>query len=145
MQSVLNEVDGQSIVSLTEDNDAYRRIVYSGDHMQITLNTLRHGDAIPFEIHEDTDQYIECVSGLIAVATAHESPPPLSRSKTVLGDGDVYVVPAGTPHKIANWSPGTEEAKFYTIYGGRPLHPVPCETKIGDAGNPPPTGSLGML
>ena len=58
------------IEKLTEENDDFRRVLYTGKHLQLVLMTLRPGEEIGEEVHEDRDQFFRvvdlCVNNLPA-------------------------------------------------------------------------------
>jgi len=90
----------------TEDNGDFRRVIYTGAHMQLVLMSLEPGEDIGLETHEDTDQFfrVEAGSGVVSI-DGNETP--------IAGDSGV-VVPAGARHNVTNT--GTKTMKLYTIY-----------------------------
>ncbi|MBK7708609.1 MAG: cupin domain-containing protein [Acidobacteria bacterium] len=91
----------------TIGNTNFRRVMYSGRHLQLVLMSLGIGEEIGEEVHLDTDQFFRFESGTarcIVNDTEHE-----------LGPGDVLVVPAGAKHNVINADPG-RELKLYTVY-----------------------------
>ena len=55
------------IEQLTEDNDDFRRVLYTGKHLQLVLMSLRAGEEIGEEVHEDRDQFFRVEDGEGAV------------------------------------------------------------------------------
>lgn len=96
-----------NIEKLTEDNGDFRRVLYTGNNLQLVLMTLQPGDEIGEEIHEDRDQFfrIEMGEGEVWIDGA---------SNKVKAD-DGIVVPAGANHNVVNR--GSGPLKLYTIYG----------------------------
>ena len=45
------------IEALTESNRAFRRVLYTGNNLQLVLMAIEPGDEIGEEIHEDRDQF----------------------------------------------------------------------------------------
>lgn len=89
------------------ENQNFRRVVYTGEHLQLVLMSLKVGEEIGEEIHPDTDQFFRVESGLarcVVNGVEHE-----------IGAGDVLVVPAGARHNVINADPALE-LKLYTIY-----------------------------
>ena len=41
----------------TTDNSDFRRVLYTGHHLQLVLMTLQPGEEIGAEVHEDRDQF----------------------------------------------------------------------------------------
>lgn len=74
---------------------------------------LQPGEDIGAETHDDVDQFVRVEAGTgKAILDGEES---------VLGDGSVVVIPAGTAHNIVNTSESAP-LKLYTIYSP-PEHP----------------------
>jgi mannose-6-phosphate isomerase-like protein (cupin superfamily) len=96
-----------NIEQQTLDNQDFRRVVYTGGHLQLVLMTLQPGDEIGEEVHEDRDQFfrIEEGSGAIDIDGV---------ANKVEGDFAV-IVPAGARHNVRNT--GTTPLRLYTIYG----------------------------
>ncbi|MGL5249084.1 MAG: cupin domain-containing protein, partial [Brooklawnia sp.] len=42
----------------TTENDAYRRVAWSGKYLQVTLMSIPVGGEIGLELHSDTDQFL---------------------------------------------------------------------------------------
>lgn len=95
------------IEKLTVENDDFRRVLYTGENLQLVVMTLRPGEDIGEEVHDDRDQFFRIESG----------------SGEILIDGKVspirddmgLIVPAGARHNLRNT--GNEPLKLYTIYG----------------------------
>ena len=95
------------IEELTEANTDFRRVIYTGQHLQLVLMSIGPGEEIGEEVHDDIDQFfrIEAGQGTITIdGVAHR----------VKAD-DAVVVPAGARHNVA--CDGGEPLKLYTIYG----------------------------
>ena len=95
------------IEDLTEENDDFRRVLYTGQHLQLVLMTLQPGEEIGEEVHADRDQFfrIEEGQGVIDIdGRANE-----------VEDDIAVIVPAGARHNVRNT--GEEPLHFYTIYG----------------------------
>jgi mannose-6-phosphate isomerase-like protein (cupin superfamily) len=91
----------------TIENTNFRKVLYSGKHMQLVLMTLRAGEEIGEEIHTENDQFFRFESGRgKCVIDAHEY---------VVTDGDAVIVPQGARHNIINTDP-VRELKMYTVY-----------------------------
>lgn len=91
----------------TLQNEDFRRVLYTGGHLQLVLMTLQPGDEIGEEVHEDRDQFfrIEEGSGVIVID---------GRENRVEDDFAV-IVPAGARHNVRNTGP--KPLRLYTIYG----------------------------
>ncbi len=95
------------IEKLTEENDLYRKVLYTGKHLQLVLMTLQPGEEIGAEVHDTHDQFFRFEEG---------------KGKLVIDDNEYeikddfgVIVPAGAKHNVINT--GDEPLKLYTIYG----------------------------
>jgi Mannose-6-phosphate isomerase len=95
------------IEGLTDKNKDFRRVLYTGKHVQLVVMSIRKGDEIGEEIHEDRDQFFRVESGKGQVVIDGES--------TKIRPGDGIIVPAGAKHNVINT--GKKRLKLYTIYG----------------------------
>jgi mannose-6-phosphate isomerase-like protein (cupin superfamily) len=95
------------IEKLTEDNDDFRRVLYTGHHMQLVLMSLKPGEEIGDEVHEDRDQFFRVEEGQGEVV--------IDGRTTKIESDFAIVVPAGARHNIRNT--GDEPLKLYTLYG----------------------------
>lgn len=96
----------------TLENDNYRKVLYTTEHMQLVLMTLQEGEDIPMETHEDHDQFIRVEEG--------EGKAVIGEDEFELGDGVAVIIPAGNAHHIINTGSGA--LKLYTLYAP-PEHP----------------------
>jgi mannose-6-phosphate isomerase-like protein (cupin superfamily) len=90
----------------TESNRDFRRVLHTGQHMQLVLMTLQPGEDIGDEIHEDTDQFFRVEEGVGEVWMDGE--------KNAIESDFAIIVPAGTRHNIRNT--GRKPLKMYTLY-----------------------------
>ena len=92
---------------LTVDNEDFRRVLYTGQHLQLVLMTLQPGEEIGSEIHEDRDQFFrfEEDTGVVDI-DGRENP---------VEDDFAVIVPAGARHNVRNTS--NAPLRFYTLYG----------------------------
>ena len=95
------------IETLTEDNTDFRRVVYTGKHLQLVLMALKPGEEIGEEVHEDHDQFFRIESGSGEVR--------IDGKATPIKDDDAVIVPAGARHNVVNT--GDAPLRFYTLYG----------------------------
>jgi len=96
-----------NIEKLTTENDHFRKVLYTGKHMQLVLMTLKPGEEIGAEVHEGHDQFFRVEAGNGEVIIDNERKP--------IQDDDAIIVPAGARHNVVNT--GTEPLKLYTLYG----------------------------
>lgn len=95
-----------NIEKRTKENDDFRRVLYTGKHMQLVLMTLQPGEDIGEEVHDDVDQFFRIEKGEGAVeidGVAH-----------AVEDDDAIIVPAGARHNVIN--SGEKPLKLYTLY-----------------------------
>lgn len=97
----------RNIEELTVENADFRRVLYTGKYLQLVLMTLKPGEEIGEEVHEDHDQFfrIEAGSGEVRIDGV----------PSAIKDDDAVIVPAGARHNVVNT--GSEPLKLYTIYG----------------------------
>jgi mannose-6-phosphate isomerase-like protein (cupin superfamily) len=96
------------IESDTLQNRDYRRVLYTGSHIQLVLMSLAPGDEIGLETHEEHDQFIRVEAGAGVLV--------LDGERHTLADGLAAVIPAGVPHNVINTS-SDEALKLYSLYG----------------------------
>jgi len=99
-----------NIEKLSLENNNFRKVLYTTQHSQLVLMSLKPGEDIGEEIHEENDQFIRVESG-----SGHAE---MNEADHHIADGSAIVVPAGTKHNIINT--GTTPMKLYTIYS--PAH-----------------------
>jgi mannose-6-phosphate isomerase-like protein (cupin superfamily) len=90
----------------TEDNRAFRRVLYTGKHMQLVLMSLQPGEDIGEEIHDEVDQFFRVEKGKGEV---------FIDGRTTKVERDMaIIVPAGARHNIRNTS--EQLLQLYTLY-----------------------------
>lgn len=89
----------------TENNNDYRRVLFTAKNIQLVLMNIQPGEAIGEETHH-LDQFISVEEGEATVELDGESFP--------LNEDYAVIVPAGTRHNVIN--NGSEELKLYTLY-----------------------------
>ena len=88
-------------------NNDFRRVVYTGKHLQLVLMSLAPGEEIGEETHEDRDQFFRFEEGEgVVVIDGKDNP---------VKDDFAVIVPAGACHNVKNT--GEEPLQFYTLYG----------------------------
>jgi mannose-6-phosphate isomerase-like protein (cupin superfamily) len=96
-----------NIEAETLENENFRKVLYTGKNLQLVLMSLKIGEEIGEEIHENNDQFFRFESGS-GKCTIDEN---IYHVK----EGDVILVPAGAKHNVINTS--EVPFKMYTIYG----------------------------
>ena len=95
------------IEDLTETNTDFRRVLYTGQNLQLVLMCLKAGDEIGEEVHDDRDQFFRIEKGEGEIWIDGVASP----IKSDMG----LIVPAGARHNLKNT--GAEPLLLYTIYG----------------------------
>ena len=94
------------IEKLTVENTDFRRVIYTGKNLQLVLMSLRPGEEIGAEVHEDRDQFFRIETGQGEIV--------IDGKRTVVKEDDAAIVPAGARHNLIN--NGTGVLSLYTIY-----------------------------
>ena len=96
-----------NIEKLTKENTDFRRVLYTGKSIQLVLMTLKEGEEIGAEVHDDRDQFFRVEAGKGEVL--------IDGVRTPIEDDDAIIVPAGARHNVKNT--GKEPLQLYTLYG----------------------------
>lgn len=117
----------EDIEELTEGNSDFRRVLYTGKHLQLVLMALKPGEEIGEEVHEDHDQFFRIEKGKGEVWIDGE--------RTKIKKDDAVIVPAGARHNIVNT--GHKSLQLYTIYGPPDhrdgvVHPTKADAATSD-------------
>ncbi|HEX2560156.1 cupin domain-containing protein [Phenylobacterium sp.] len=102
MQGFVDDIE-----KLTTENGDFRRVLYTGANLQLVLMTLKPGEEIGEEVHEDRDQFFRFEAGAGEVF--------IDGVKHAVEDDDAVIVPAGARHNVRN--SGGQPLQFYTLYG----------------------------
>jgi len=89
-------------------NENFRKVLYTGKHIQLVLMSLKPGEDIGAETHPGTDQFFRFESGSGTCL--------IDGSEYQVTEGDVILVPAGAKHNVIN-SSKSAPLKMYSIYG----------------------------
>lgn len=97
----------------TLENSDFRRVIFTGSHLQLVLMNILSGDEIGEETHINTDQFlrIESGNGILIIDDVEYN------VSTDFG----ICIPAGSRHNIINT--GNTSMKLYSIYS--PPHHSP--------------------
>ncbi len=95
------------IEKATVENTDFRRVLYTGKFSQLVLMSLRPGEEIGAEVHDDVDQFFRFEEG--------EGKVIIDNTEYKVKDGSAIVVPSGANHNVINTSK-TANLKLYTIY-----------------------------
>jgi mannose-6-phosphate isomerase-like protein (cupin superfamily) len=94
------------IEKLTEENEDFRRVLYTGRNLQLVLMSIGPGDAIGEEVHDDRDQFFRVEKGKGEVV--------IDGHRSKIKSDDAIVVPAGARHNVLNT--GDKPLRLYTLY-----------------------------
>lgn len=96
-----------NIETETIENDNFRKVLYTGKHMQLVAMSLPPNGEIGQEVHIENDQFFRFEVGEGRVV--------IDGNEYTVGADDVIIVPAGAEHNVVNVS-SEAELKLYTIY-----------------------------
>ncbi|MBP9821548.1 MAG: cupin domain-containing protein [Candidatus Pacebacteria bacterium] len=103
----------QNIEQETLSNDNFRKEVFTGEHLQMTVMSIPVGGDIGLETHAHTDQFLRVEQGAGKAI--------LDGVEYEVSDDFAIIIPAGTEHNIVNT--GDVPMKLYSIYTP-PEHPA---------------------
>jgi mannose-6-phosphate isomerase-like protein (cupin superfamily) len=106
------------IESVTRDNDDFRRVLFTGEHTQLTVMHLAPGEDIGREVHTDRDQFLRLEQGHARVELGRTEAS-VDEVFEVQEDWAV-IVRAGVWHNIVNVGDG--DLRLYSLYSP-PEHP----------------------
>jgi mannose-6-phosphate isomerase-like protein (cupin superfamily) len=88
-------------------NENFRKVLYTGRHSQLVLMSLKPGEEIGRETHNENDQFLRFEGG--------QGKCFIDGNEYDVSDGFAIIVPAGAEHNVVNLSE-SEQLKIYTIY-----------------------------
>ena len=91
----------------TLKNADFRHVLYTGKNSQLVLMSLKPGEEIGEEVHEDHDQFFRFENG--------EGKVIIDGAEHLVKDGSGVIVPAGARHNVIN-SSKRANLRLYTIY-----------------------------
>jgi mannose-6-phosphate isomerase-like protein (cupin superfamily) len=103
----VNNIEDETMV-----NSNFRKEIFTGEYLQVTVMSLKPGEDIGTEVHPNTDQFLRIEQGTGTAMIAGEL--------FELADDFAIVIPAGMEHNITNT--GDVDMKLYSIYTP-PEHP----------------------
>jgi len=115
LQEVEEENKGPGIVvNIEKDtvgNDNFRKVIFTGEKLQLVLMALKADEEIGEETHKTVDQFFRVDEGSGKVI--------MNDKETEISNGSAFVIPMGTKHNVIA---GSEGMKVYSIYTP-PNHP----------------------
>lgn len=95
----------------TLENTNFRKVVYTAQHSQLVLMSLKPLEEIGLETHSENDQFFRFEAG--------EGKVVINGVEHTVTDGSAVIIPAGAAHNVINTSQ-EQDLKMYTIYS--PAH-----------------------
>ncbi|PSM18095.1 cupin domain-containing protein [Nitratireductor sp. StC3] len=95
------------IEKLTEENTDFRRVLYTGQNLQLVLMSIQPGDDIGEEVHDDRDQFFRVEQG--------EGEAWIDGNRSPVKADYAFIVPAGARHNVK--CTGNQPLRLYTVYG----------------------------
>ena len=88
------------LANTARENNAFRRTLWTGDHLQLTVMCIPQGEDIGTEMHPHLDQFLRVEEGcaLVRFGSCRSAIKEVGRMQV----GDVRLVPAGTYHNLSN-------------------------------------------
>jgi mannose-6-phosphate isomerase-like protein (cupin superfamily) len=111
------------IITQTQLNKDYRKVIATGADSQLVLMNLQPGDDIGEEVYGEIDQITVIVDGSGKLEMSGED--------GSIEVGDLIFAPAGVKHNIINDS--EVELKLYTIYAPPEYEPGSIQEKDDDS------------
>lgn len=104
----MSETDRTSlpIVQMARENDAFRKVVWTGDYCQLVLMAIPEGGEIGGEVHEGHDQLLYFVDG--------QGEARIGERVEAVKAGDATIVPSGVWHNFRNTGQG--RLRLFTTY-----------------------------
>lgn len=96
----------ENIKELTKTNNYFRKVIYTGQQIQLVIMSIPEGEEIGEEIHPATDQILFLIRGQAEAI--------IDNVAYDFRKHDALFIPAGTKHNIINL--GDEDLKLYTVY-----------------------------
>ena len=96
----------EDLKQVAQDNKYFRRVLETGESMQVVVMSLQPGEEIGSEVHPENEQVLFCLSGMGEVV--------VDGVGHAYSDGDLVLVRSGQEHNFIN--SGKEEMKIITIY-----------------------------
>lgn len=120
-KQIINSGDKGALINIRNvagSNNYYRREVWTGEHLQLTVMSIPIGGEVGLELHNDNDQFLGVEYGVASVYMGQTK-----QSVRFIGDVNqdyVIIIPAGTWHNVIN--EGNHPLKIYSVYAP-PHHP----------------------
>lgn len=103
----------------TLDNGFFRKVLFTGDSIQLTVMSIEPGGEVGLEMHDHLDQFLRIEEGTARV-TFGKTEEQVDEEHDVADDWAV-IVPGGVWHNVINTGEGP--LKLYSLYAP-PEHPA---------------------
>ena len=103
----------------TKCNNNYRKSIWTGEHLQVTVMSIIPGGEIGLELHENLDQFLRVEYAVASVYMGKTKPDVKFFGNA--NDNYAIIIPAGTWHNIINEQ--NIPLKMYSVYAP-PKHPI---------------------
>lgn len=90
----------------TVKNDNFRKVLYTAEHSQLVVMSLKPGEEVGGEVHNELDQFVRVEQGKGKVI--------INGQEYDIENAWAVIVPAGVSHNFVNT--GEKDMKLYTIY-----------------------------
>jgi len=116
-----------NIETLTEENEKFRRVLYTGKNMQLVLMALQPGEEIGEEVHGDRDQFFRVENGKGEIV--------IDGVANGIKADTAMIAPAGARHNVRNT--GDKMLRLYTLYAppehlDGTIHPTKADAEVSD-------------
>lgn len=112
MADIGRDGDRRDLMGIARQNERFREVISTGDHLQVVVMTLQPGEEIGVETHPGTDQWLLLVDGQATVT--------LDGEEVSAAGGEQVLVAAGTRHNVV--ATGAQPLRLITVYSP-PEHP----------------------
>jgi mannose-6-phosphate isomerase-like protein (cupin superfamily) len=102
----------------TLGNNTFRKVLFTGEHLQLTVMRLAPGEDVGLEVHPEHDQFIRVEAGAARLDLG-PSRNEVTESRE-LGPDWACIIPAGVWHNVVNV--GEDDVRLYSLYAP-PEHP----------------------
>jgi len=97
-----------NIEEATLENSNFRKVLYTSKHSQLVFMSLKPGEDIGMEVHEENDQFFRFEKG--------QGKCIIDGNEYDVGDGVAVVVPSGAQHNIINTSKTDYSETLYNLF-----------------------------
>lgn len=108
MQPYINNIEKETL-----ENNYFRKEIFTGKYMQMTVMSLQPGEDIGAEVHDNLDQFLRIEQGTGKAL--------VGETEYDVADDFAIIIPAGMNHNVTNT--GDTVMKLYSLYTP-PEHPA---------------------